>query len=134
MPSIADLFITVSSDVGGAINGLTQVDQRLNGTSTAMAGATAAAIPLAAAAGAIGAAFVTSISEATSFEHQMNGIKAVMSPTEVLTFGQAVEDLALKLGRDTVFSSNQAADAIETLIKAGVPLEAILAGGARSAL
>jgi TP901 family phage tail tape measure protein len=134
MPSIADLFVTVSSDVTGAISGLTAVDTRLSGTTTAMAGATAAAIPLAAAAAAVGAAFLTSIGEAASFEQQMNGIKAVMSPTEVQTFGTAVEDLALKLGRDTVFSSTQAAGAIEELIKAGVPLPDILSGAAAAAL
>jgi TP901 family phage tail tape measure protein len=116
------------------MSGLTAVDQKLSGTTTSMANATAVAIPLAAAATAVGAGFLSSIDVASDFEHQMNGIKAVMSPAEVLEFGDAVEDLAMKLGSETVFSSSQAAGAIEELIKAGVPLSAILGGAAASAL
>lgn len=134
MPSIADLFVTVTSDVSGAISGLTSVDQKVNGTSAALAAAAPAGYALAAAAGAVGAAFVSSVATATDFEHQINGIKSVMSPAEVNEFGAAVQSLALTLGKDTVFTSAQAADAIETLIKAGVPLPAILDGAARSAL
>jgi TP901 family phage tail tape measure protein len=134
MPSIADLFVTVTSDVSGAISGLTSVDQKVNGTSAAMSAAAPAGYALAGAATAVGAAFLTSVSQATDFEHQINGIKSVMSPTEVNEFGDAVRALALALGKDTVFTSSQAADAIETLIKAGVPLPAILSGAARSAL
>lgn len=134
MPSISDLFISVTSDVSGAIAGLTQVDQKVNGMSASMAAAAPAGFALAAAAGAVGAGFLSSVSLAADFEKQINGIKAVMSPAEVNEFGDSVRDLALVLGQDTVFSSTQAADAIETMIKAGVPLPAILGGAARSAL
>lgn len=133
MASIADLFITVSSDVTGAMSGLTAVDTKLNGTSTSMASATAAALPLAAAAGAIGAGFLGAIETAASFEAQISGIKAVLAPDEVEVYGQAIEDLALALGRDTVFSASQAANAIEELVKAGVPIETVLNGGAAAA-
>src|SRR4051812_25525910 len=92
------------------------------------------AIALGAAAGAVGVGFTTSVVAAADFEHQINGIKAVMSPTEVQTYGAAIEDLALKLGKDTVFSASQAAQGIEELIKAGVPLPAILSGAAASSL
>lgn len=132
--SIADLFVSVTSDVSGALSGLTSLDQKINGTSTAMAAAAPAGYALAGAAGAVGAAFVSSVNVAADFEHQINGIKSVMSPTEVQQFGGAVEDLALKLGKDTTFSASQAAEAIETMIKAGVPLPAILNGAAASAL
>lgn len=134
MPSIADLFISVSSDVSGAISGLTDVDAKVNGVSSSMQAAAPAGYALAAAAGAVGAGFLSSITAATDFEHQMNGIKAVMSPTEVQVYGAAIEDLAIKLGRDTVFSASQAAAGIEEMIKAGVPLPAILSGAAASAL
>lgn len=132
--SIADLFVLVTSDVSGALSGLTSVDQKVNGTSASMAAAAPAGYALAGAATAVGAAFLASINTAADFEHQINGIKSVMSPTEVQEFGGAVEALALSLGKDTVFSASQAADAIETMIKAGVPLPAILGGAARSAL
>ena len=134
MPSIADLFISVSSDVSGAITGLTAVDEKVNGTTTAMQSAVPAALALGAAAGAVGAGFLNSIQTAQDFEHEINGIKSVMSPDDVNTYGQAIEDLALKLGKDTVFSASQAADAIQEMIKAGVPLPAILGGAAQSAL
>lgn len=132
--SIADLFVSVTSDVSGALSGLTSVDEKVNGASASMAAAAPAAYALAGAATAVGGAFLSSISTATDFEHQINGIKSVMSPAEVQEFGGAVEDLAIKLGKDTVFSSSQAAEAIETLIKAGVPLPAIMNGAAASAL
>lgn len=133
MPSIADLFITVSSDVGGAITGLTAVETKLNGTTSNMASATAVALPLAAAAAGVGAAFLGAIDEASTFEKQMSGIKAVMAPDEVLVYGDALEDLAMTLGKETVFSAQQAAGAIEELVKAGVPIETIMDGGARAA-
>lgn len=134
MPSIADLFVTVTSDVSGALSGLTSVDQKVNGTSAAMSAAAPAAFALAGAATAVGGAFLASVSQAADFEKQINGIKAVMSPAEVNEFGDSVRTLALTLGKDTVFTSAQAADAIQELIKAGVPLPAILDGAARSAL
>lgn len=133
MPSIADLFITVSSDVTGAIGGLTAVDQKINGLDPAMKNATAAALPLAAAAGAIGAGFLSAIDEAATFEAQISGIKAVLSPDEIVVYGDAIEDLALRLGRDTTFSAQEAAKAIEELVKAGVPIETVLGGGAKAA-
>jgi len=132
--AIADLFVNVSSDVSGAISGLTDVDNKVKSTSSAMDDAVPAAIALGAAATAVGAGFTTSILAAADFEQQINGIKAVMSPVEVQTYGQAIEDLAIKLGKDTVFSASQAANAIEQMIKAGVPLPAILDGAAKSSL
>jgi TP901 family phage tail tape measure protein len=134
MPSIADLFISVSSDVSGAISGLSQVDQKVNGTTQSMASAVPVALAFAGAATAVGAGFVDAIGAASSFDAQINGIKAVMSPTEVLEFGDAVRELALRLGADTKYSAEQAANAIEEMIKAGVPLPAIMSGAARSAL
>ncbi len=134
MPSIADLFVSVSADVSGAISGLTGVDNQVRSTSSAMEDATPAAIALGVAAGAVGAGFATSIHAASDFETQINGIRAVMSPTEVQTYGAAVEQLALTLGRDTVFSASQAAQGIAELIRAGVPLPAVLGGAAASAL
>lgn len=132
--SIADLFITVSSDVTGALGGLSAVETGLGRTTTAMASTVPAGLALAGAATAIGAGFLDTIDTAADFEQQINGIKAVMSPTEVLEFGTAIKDLALQLGQDTKYSAIEAAGAIEELIKAGVPLPDILNGGAAAAL
>ena len=134
MPSIADLFVSVGADVSGAISGLTGVDEKVKSTASAMDNATPAAIALGAAAATVGTGFTLSIGAALNFEQQINGIKAVMSPTEVQTYGAAISDLALKLGKDTVFSASQAAQGIEEMIKAGVPLPAILGGAAAAAL
>jgi len=64
----------------------------------------------------------------------MSGVKAVLDPSEIEQFGAGLTELALKLGRDTVFSSSQAASAIEELVKAGIPAEAVLNGAAAAAL
>jgi hypothetical protein len=99
-----------------------------------MTAAVPAALALAGGAAAVGGAFASSIQVASDFEHQMSGVKAVLAPDEVAAFGQALTDLALKLGKDTVFSSAQAADAIQELVKAGVDVQTVLDGGAAAAL
>src|SRR3990170_4735926 len=75
-------------------------------------------------AGALGVGVLT----AANFEQAMANVKAVLQPT-----GEEFENLrqlALRLGRDTLISSTEAAAAIEELAKAGVPIENILAGAA----
>lgn len=132
--SIADLFVDVTADVSGALGGLTQVGTAADKLSNQFKAAVPAALVLEGAAAGVGAAFLSSVNVAADFEHQMSGVKAVMSPSEVQTFGGALDDLALTLGRDTVFSSSQAAAGIEELIKAGVPAQAVLEGAASAAL
>src|SRR5215831_9721450 len=131
---IADLFISVSADISGAVNGLRALDNQLQGTTNSFQQARPAALALAAGGAAITAGFVDSIKVAADFEHAMSGVKAVLTPAEAQQFGAALSDLALKLGRDTVFTSRQAAAGIEELVKAGVPVEDILNGAAAAAL
>lgn len=131
---IAELFIAVSADVSGAIGGLNTLNNQVNSLGNTFRQAAPAAAVLTAAAAGIGAGFVSAISTAADFQHQMSGVKAVLSPDEVDRFGDALSNLALKLGRDTVFSSSQAASAIEELVKAGIPVEAVLGGAAAAAL
>lgn len=66
--------------------------------------------------------------KAIDFEKQISAIGAVSGAT-----GVEMEDLrkkALKLGADTTFSASDAANAMEELAKAGVPIKAILGGAA----
>lgn len=66
------------------------------------------------------------------FETQMLGVKAVAGATEEEF--QKLNDLAIKLGQDTVFSAKEAAGALEELSKAGVSVEDILNGAADGAV
>lgn len=76
--------------------------------------------------------FAGAIKVAASFEQQMSGVSAVVNGTK-----QEMDDLrekALQLGADTSFSASQAAEAIEELAKAGIPVADILNGAADGAV
>lgn len=80
------------------------------------------------AGGAIAAGLAVAGNKAIDFEKQISAIGAVSGAT-----GSQLEVLrakALQLGADTTFSASEAANAMEELAKAGVPLEAILNGAA----
>ncbi len=131
---IAELFISVSADVAAATSALNSINNQVNATAQTFRQAAPAALLLTGAAAGIGAALTSSITAAADFEHQMSGIKSVLTTDEISQFGAGLDELALKLGRDTVFTSRQAAAAIEELIKAGVPAPAVLDGAAAAAL
>jgi hypothetical protein len=81
------------------------------------------------AVGAAGVAgFGLAVKAASSFEAELSGIKAVSGATSAEM--DKISALALKLGKDTVFSASEAAQAIQELVKAGVPLEDVLNGAA----
>lgn len=67
-----------------------------------------------------------------SFESQMLAVKAVVGPT-VEEFTK-LNDLAIKIGRDTAFSAREGASALEELGKAGVSIADILSGAADGAV
>lgn len=127
-------FVSVSADVTAALSGLTAVSNQANATAQAFRTAAPAALLFVGAAASVGAVLTSSITSAADFEHQMSGIKSVLTVDELAQFGGALDALALKLGRDTVFTSRQAAAAIEELIKAGVPVAAVLEGAGAAAL
>lgn len=120
--------------MSAATAGLNQLNTQLSGTANAFNQARPAALLFEAGAAAVGASLLTSVKVAADFEHQMAGVRAVLSPTEVGQFGDALSALALTLGRDTTFTSRQAAAAIEELIKAGLPAKDVLDGAAAGAL
>lgn len=124
----------MSADVSAAQNGLSALGNQLDQTTKQFQAAAPAAALLGAAGAAVGVGLAGAVKVAADFEHQMSGVKAVMSPAEVEQFGTALDQLGIQLGRDTVFSSREAAAAIEELIKAGVPAQAVLEGAGAAAL
>jgi TP901 family phage tail tape measure protein len=69
---------------------------------------------------------------AADFEEGMSKVKAVSGATGEQM--QELQGLALQMGKDTKYSAKEAASGIEELIKAGVGVEDILAGGLSGAL
>lgn len=64
------------------------------------------------------------------FQQTMSGVQAVSDATGVQM--QKLGALALQLGKDTVFSANDAGSAIEELSKGGIGIQDILSGAARA--
>ena len=69
---------------------------------------------------------------AADYEQQLSKIKAVSGGTAEEM--KQLDDLALKMGKDTSFSAKEAAQGIEELSKAGLTNEQILNGGLKGAL
>jgi TP901 family phage tail tape measure protein len=100
------------------------------GVSAAQAGAavsTVGKVTVAAGAGIVGA-LGFAVKTAADFEQGLSGIKAVSGATAEQM--DLIRAAALRIGRDTAFSSSEAADAISELAKAGVPVKDILNGAA----
>lgn len=72
------------------------------------------------------------VSVAADYEQQLSKIKAVSGGTAEEM--KQLDDLALKMGKDTSFSAKEAAQGIEELSKAGLTNEQILNGGLKGAL
>jgi TP901 family phage tail tape measure protein len=68
------------------------------------------------------------VKAAASFEAGLSAIKAVSGATNQEMEG--IRQTALRLGKDTVFSSTEAAGAMEALIKAGVSTQDVMTGAA----
>lgn len=83
---------------------------------------------------AVGAGLGLTAKSAMDFESQMSSVKSVMAPDEIEQFGKSLENLAMKMGAETKYSSLEAAQGIEELIKAGVQVTDIVNGGLDGAL
>lgn len=68
------------------------------------------------------------IKAAVGFQKGLSGVKAVSGATQVEM--DKISQLALKLGKDTVFSAGDAVTAIEALVKAGISVADVLNGAA----
>lgn len=92
----------------------------------------AAGVAIGGAGLAIAGGLAVAVSKAASFEKRMSAIEAVSGATT----GEMdkMREMALRLGAETVFSAEEAAGAIEELIKAGLPVEDVLNGAADAAV
>lgn len=77
---------------------------------------------------AVAAGFAVAVGAAGSFEHRMSGIQAVSGATAEEM--DLIRQAALRIGKDTAFSANEAGLAMEELIKAGLSVEDVLNGAA----
>lgn len=80
----------------------------------------------------IGAGLAFATNKAMDFEAQLSSIKAVSGASSEQM--EQFKDLAMELGAETKYSSLEAAQAIEELVKAGVSLEDVMNGGLKGAL
>lgn len=85
----------------------------------------------AAAIGIVGG-FGLAVKSAADFESQISGIAAVSGATGAEL--DSIRSKALQLGKDTQFSASESAAAMEELIKAGIPIKAVLEGAADGAV
>jgi phage-related protein len=74
------------------------------------------------------AGFGLAVNAAANFEQGLSGIEAVSGATEEQM--DRVREAALRIGKDTVYSATEAAQAFEEIIKAGVSVEDALSGAA----
>lgn len=90
-----------------------------------------------AAAIAIGgiSAVASGLGKAMDFEAQVDAVASLDSSLKKGTKGYAdMQKLALKLGASTSYSAMEAAKGMEELVKAGMPVQTMLNGGAEAAL
>nr|WP_142307673.1 phage tail tape measure protein [Bacillus cereus] len=83
-------------------------------------------------AGVMVAGLMSVVKESMNFEQKMADIKAVTGATGEQM--KQIADLAVEMGAKTKYSSYEAGQGIEELLKAGVSLEDVLGGGLEGAL
>lgn len=76
----------------------------------------------------IAGGFAVATKSASDFESQMSGIAAVSGASEAEL--EQLRNKALQLGKDTQFSASESAQAIEELVKAGIPIADVMNGAA----
>ena len=112
------------STTGG---GSTRVGTSVGGFSVTgtLAGVAGAATGVGIAIGAASTAFSAMITPAMNFETQMSSVKAVLQPTNLEL--EKLSDLSKELGRETAFTAQESAEAIEELGKVGLNTEEVMA-------
>lgn len=116
------LIDNMTAPLNKATGGLQSVGKTAMGVGTAIAG-------VAAAVGAVGAV-TSSLDKAMSFESQMDSIASLEKSIAKGTQGYAkMQALALEMGSKTKYSALEAAQGMEELVKAGLSVEQIDAGG-----
>lgn len=139
-------LLTYDYDGGGlkhAIKDLGALDAQAGGSAkrsgVAMMGLKAGALAAGVAVTGIGIAAVgagaglaSAVGKASTFEAGLSNIKAVSGATADEM--DLVKEAALRIGAETSFSAQEAAGAIEELVKAGVSVEDVLNGAADAAV
>ncbi|SDI49073.1 phage tail tape measure protein [Paenibacillus naphthalenovorans] len=120
------------SDLGASYDALRQKVQKMNDLR-------ASGIKDAAAGAAMLAPIESSVKAAANLEYAIKRLEIAQydasKPAEELKKQlKELEALAVKLGADTAFSSKEAADGMTTLIRAGMDVKDVLAGGAAAAI
>lgn len=80
------------------------------------------------AGAALAGGFALAVKSAASFEKGLSGIQAVSGASAAEM--EKIRAKALQLGADTAFSAQDAASAIEELVKAGIPIAGVMNGAA----
>lgn len=136
MPSLTEIMVSIRVD-DSELGKLDAAGQKIDamGQQGESVGRSMQTVGLGmAAVGAAGtAAFGVATSKAIDFEAAISGIASVGGADAVAAMDQ-IRESALDLGASTSFSASEAAGAMEELIKAGVPVQDVLAGAAQSAL
>lgn len=126
----------IEIDASGAVKGSKTAGDAVEQVGTkygnAARSAGAAGGVLTGAAAVIGGAFAAAVVSAANFEAKISGIGAVSGATAPQL--EQIRQKALDLGKTTSFSAGEAAEAIEELVKAGLPLADVLAGAADAAV
>jgi TP901 family phage tail tape measure protein len=118
---------TSLSPLPSQFNEVARAGLSLGGITPAVAGLTLGVGLLAAGAG-------VAVNAAVQFGNEMGKLRAILPVSEVAQFGGALADLAQRLGRDTVFSSSEAIEAMSNLARSGVSAQNILGGVAKATL
>lgn len=122
---VADLVVHVGADIADAESGLDSLNSKVEGSGANFGKASGV---MAAGATAIGAGLVGSIMAAGDFEQVMNEVGVTSGATgEQFSL---LSDLAMDIGKNTVFSATEGAQAISELSKAGISTTDILNGAA----
>ena len=138
---VSRLYILFDADGKPYVKGLRGLEQQTHQSASTMekrfgaAGKTIAGamgLSVAAIAAGIVGIGVATVKSAASFEYEMSRVQAVSNATGAEM--QQLSDLALQLGKDTVFSSGQAAQGLYSLATAGVSVADIMGGAGQAAL
>lgn len=130
---LGKLIVTLGLDDGDFHTGIGKATKAIDGLggSAQKGGALVAGLAsggLVAVAGGL----ALSVNAASDFQHTLSAVGAVSGATNT-QMGE-LHDTALRIGKDTAFSANEAASAMETLAANGVPVVDILGGAADAAV
>lgn len=127
------------NSLGGALDNFNSRTQGLTGTTNSFAQSTVGLAQgmqnvgnaMERAGAAVAEPFVDAAKSALDFESEMANTNAVMDVTG--SQFSDLSDLALQLGKDTIFTANQTAQGITELGRAGISFEDIMSGAAAAA-